>query len=525
MANPLAQFITDGRNVLNSPAYERAKAAGYTDEQIKTIASQNGMRFEGYVTKKLNGLNANNPLAKYISGSDNILNSPAYEKARADGLTDDQIKAYAQQYGTGFQGWAAKKFVDPNTTPSPQASAQPSPQQSPSPGAKASLPPKPQSNPLAQFLDPASPNRIGLAALERARAAGYTDQQIQDLAAKNGLTFWGAAQQAINAKQRGGPGAVANVQPGPSPVPDAQKSYEAAIRNKAQTSGPSAADLYQSSFQNSLNNYSGGGNAQQNYESAVRNLSAGGGADQTAQYQSNYEKAISNSSPSDNQQANSNYQSAYSEAIKNLSTNAASSGSGYDNYAKEYQAATGNFDYGTSQPSSGGEYQKAYEAAIKNYSVDAGQSAASGYQAAYEKAAKQPTGNASGTDYQGIYNDLLKRTSENYDKEIGRYQKDLTDSQSKLNQAISDRDAAVERAKAWETRFNDETNYAANEQLRGVRTGGSRNSGPSSEGADLASGRAAYSDSSAETRQGARGRGRFSIAPAPSVMAPKSAYR
>jgi bacterioferritin-associated ferredoxin len=552
--NPLLNFVQPGSTVMGLAAVDRARAAGYSDQQIKDLAARNGITFAEQAraslgvsggtgitggtaapsppppamnTTAINAAASGTSLSQYIgsSGSGNVMGLAALERARAAGLSDAQIKTLSAQQGIQFADQAAKSLGVPSNAQIQAAG-----------------------NPLLNFMQPGS-TVMGLSSVERARAAGYSDQQIKDLASKNGITFATKAAEALGT--RGSSNAPALAAPSPSPVPGAQQSYAQAL----QASGPSEAERYQASFQNSLNNYSGNNNAQQEYQNAFNNMSAGSGADQTAQFQNNYQNFVSNSAPSTNQAEFDNYKNAYNNAIQGLSNPATSNApSDYENYARDYQAALnnlntsstqpaapdyqqsytealkafnaanttaanadnesyaqnyqnalGNYDYGVPKPS-GPDYQQAYNQAIKDYSADLNQTGLSGYQSAYEAAAQKGVDNSATNQYQQTYNDLLKRATEDYDKEISRYQQDLTSSRTELNKALSDRDEAVERAKQWESRFNDDAKYEADEQLRGVRTGRTSVGSSTASSGDLASGRSAYSSSAEVSRSGARAR-------------------
>jgi uncharacterized membrane protein YgcG len=195
------------------------------------------------------------------------------------------------------------------------------------------------------------------------------------------------------------------------------------------------------------------------------------------------------------------------------------------------------------------DYERAYKEAIQSYAaaVSRGPANADGSRAvnvatnaggvssapaAESAAASSPAATATGSagggaapaggvaganvnEFQKAYDDLLKRTTEDFDQEVSRYQKDLGDSQTELSKARSERDEALERAKQWEARANDDASYAANEQLRGIRSGGySSGGGNSGGGGNLASGQSAYSAGgvrSGSLTSGPRGRPGASI--------------
>jgi hypothetical protein len=381
----------------------------------------------------------------------------ALNRARAAGLSDSQIKVLSAQQGIQFADQAAQSLGVPSNT------------QIQSSG-----------NPLLNFMQPGS-TAMGLSAVNRARAAGYSDQQIRELAARNNITLGESAAAALGGQAPSTPGAgsgssgstTPSTPVGPSPVAGAQQSYEQTLQSSASTGATSAAGAYQAAFQQSLQNYSTTGNAQQAYNTAANNTNTNTGP--SAEFQAAYQNAVNSSTPSTNQQELANYQSAYSQALQGLSNQGATDAD-YKNYVTDYQTA------------------------LNNATAANAQSQPTSYQTAYEEATKNQPSLSGNNEYMQMYNDLVKRTSEDYDKQISRYQEDLTKSQTEVNQARSERDAALERADQWEQRFNDDAAYASNEQLRGVRSGSS-STGSSSASTDLSSGRPAYSSSDQVSRR------------------------
>lgn len=98
MSHSLAQFIVGPTvKILNAPAYERARAAGLSDDEIRAIAKESNVFFAGYAAQKMGYAH---PLQQFMADPGAAaLDAHSYEKASSAGFTHEQIKSIADRSG------------------------------------------------------------------------------------------------------------------------------------------------------------------------------------------------------------------------------------------------------------------------------------------------------------------------------------------------------------------------------------------------------------------------------------------
>lgn len=172
----LSQYIgAEGtQGTLGLEAVNKAKQMGLTNQQITSLASQQGLGFGSAAAEQL-GVPQKTQLSQYIGGAGSTpgyLGLEAVNRAEQAGLSTSQIKSLASQQGLSFGSAAAQKV-----------------------GAPA---PAPKAPDLSKFISSAGTSgTLGLEAVNRARQSGLSDSQIRQYASQQGLGFGGAAKSAL----------------------------------------------------------------------------------------------------------------------------------------------------------------------------------------------------------------------------------------------------------------------------------------------------------------------------------------
>lgn len=165
----------------------RAQEYGYSPEEIKSMAQEEGLTFGEQAAKGL-GINTNVQSYTGPQATSGAMGLAAVEKARMAGLSDEAIRSLAQQQGLKF-GEAAASSLGAGSAQTYQAPA-------PAPSQPAAAPTA--SSSIASFAASPSGGSIGVAGLQRAaEAKGITLEQAARRAAKQGLTLGAGAQKYL----------------------------------------------------------------------------------------------------------------------------------------------------------------------------------------------------------------------------------------------------------------------------------------------------------------------------------------
>lgn len=179
----LSQYVGPGgtEGTLGLEALNRAQQAGLTNEQITTLAKEQGVGFGEKAAAKL-GVPKVTDLSQYIGSTGNVgtLGLAAVNRAKSAGLSDTQIRDLAEQQGLGFGAGAARRL---GTLSASQRATS---------GRSSNVPN------LSKFIGPGgNAGTLGLEALNAARSSGLSDTQIKRLASSQGLRFGAGARAAL----------------------------------------------------------------------------------------------------------------------------------------------------------------------------------------------------------------------------------------------------------------------------------------------------------------------------------------
>lgn len=179
----LSQYIGPAgtQGALGLEALGRAQQAGLTNQQITSLAKEQGLGFGAGAAQQLNVPKVTD-LGQYIGagGSAGTLGLEAVNRAKSAGLSDSQIRDLAQQQGLSFGAGAASQLG--TLSASQRASS----------GSTSNTPN------LSRFIgSKGSAGVLGLEALNRARATGLSDTQIKRLASEQGLRFASGASASL----------------------------------------------------------------------------------------------------------------------------------------------------------------------------------------------------------------------------------------------------------------------------------------------------------------------------------------
>jgi hypothetical protein len=161
----------------------RAQEYGYSNEDIKRMAQEEGLTFGEQAAKGL-GIQTTMPSYTGSGATSGALGMAAVDRARQAGLADEAIRSLAQQQGLTFGTQAAQALnVGPSMT-----------YQAPAPAAAAPT----EAKGIAAFAKDSGSGGIGLAGLQRAaEAKGISLEQAARRAEKQGLTLGGAARKYL----------------------------------------------------------------------------------------------------------------------------------------------------------------------------------------------------------------------------------------------------------------------------------------------------------------------------------------
>lgn len=179
----LSQYIGPAgtQGALGLEALGRAQQAGLTNQQITSLAKEQGLGFGAGAAQQLNVPKVTD-LGQYIGagGSAGTLGLEAVNRAKSAGLSDSQIRDLAQQQGLSFGAGAASQLG--TLSASQRASS----------GSTSNTPN------LSRFIgSKGSAGVLGLEALNKARATGLSDTQIKRLASEQGLRFASGASASL----------------------------------------------------------------------------------------------------------------------------------------------------------------------------------------------------------------------------------------------------------------------------------------------------------------------------------------
>ena len=174
----LRQFSNTGSG-FGQGAYNRAKAAGLSDAQIRAGLKSSGLTTGGWAANKLGTSSGNSSSRsssrssapavnlKQYSNTGTGFGQGAYDRAIAAGLKPSQIKQALPGSGLRIGGAVGKTL-----------------------GGNTSL-----------YEHRGGGGQLGMGTYNKARAAGMTNEQIRSAAASSGLTIGGEAAKALNVNQ------------------------------------------------------------------------------------------------------------------------------------------------------------------------------------------------------------------------------------------------------------------------------------------------------------------------------------